>query len=98
MFSGPARAQRGMRLAETAEAIHDDWVERADHAIWRLARGGVAFSAEDVRMLAGEPAHPNAMGARINAAARRGIIIKAGFVTASRPERRAGEQRLWRGA
>jgi hypothetical protein len=37
------------------------------------------------------------MGARLNAAARKGIIVKAGTIKASRPERHANEMRLWRG-
>ena len=90
--------QRGMRLAETAEAIHDDWVETADYAIEHLCAEGRPFSAEDVRRLVGPPSHPNAMGARINAAARRGLIVKVGTITATRPERHANEMRLWRGA
>jgi hypothetical protein len=37
------------------------------------------------------------MGARINAAAKRGLIVKAGTVKAHRPERHANEKRLWVG-
>jgi hypothetical protein len=37
------------------------------------------------------------MGARINAAAKRGVIVKAGVVKASRTERHANEMRLWVG-
>lgn len=90
--------ERGMRLAETAEAIHGEWVKKADAAIWWLAHKGLPFSAEDVRAYAGEPTHPNAVGARFNAAARRGWIVKAGTVKASRSERHANEMRLWIGA
>lgn len=97
-YDGEGRKQRGMALAETAEAIGGEWVNLADRAIYRLAHEGAPFSAEDVARLAGRPTHPNAMGARINAAARKGLIVKAGTVTASRPERHRNEMRLWRGA
>jgi hypothetical protein len=90
--------QRGMAIVETAEAIHGRWVERADWTIRNLAARREPFSAEDVRRIAGDPVHPNAMGARINAAAKRGVIVKAGVVKASRTERHANEMRLWVGA
>jgi hypothetical protein len=97
MFSGEARKQRGMAIVETAEAMHGRWVKQADATIEWLAMKGVPFSAEDVRDYVGDPAHPNAMGARINAAAKRGLIVKAGTVKAHRPERHANEMRLWVG-
>ena len=96
--------ERGMAIVETAEAIHSDWIERADDAIRELAGTRFAFTgepipftAEDVRARVGPPAHPNSMGARMNAAAKRGLIVKAGTVKASRPERHANEMRLWVG-
>ena len=97
LFDGEARKQRGMAAVETAEAIHGAWVERADAEILFLARTGIPFSAEDVRRTAGDPVHPNAMGARFNAAARRGLIRKAGVIKADRSERHANEMRLWIG-
>jgi hypothetical protein len=89
--------ERGMALVETAEAIHGTWVKQADATIEWLAMKGVPFTAEDVRAYVGDPAHPNAMGARLNAAARKGIIVKAGTIKASRPERHANEMRQWVG-
>jgi len=89
--------ERGMAIVETAEAIHSDWIEQADFWIETLAAVGRPFSAEDVRRRVGPPAHPNALGARMNAAAKRGLIVKAGTVKASRPERHANEMRLWVG-
>ena len=89
--------QRGMAIAETAEAFHSGWIELADQVIARLASYGEPFSAEDVRRWAGDPVHPNAVGARFNAAARRGLIVKWGSVKATRPERHANEMRLWVG-
>ena len=97
-LTGAHLAQRGMAITETAEAMAGDWTLRADAAIRDLASHEAPFSAEDVARLAGRPSHPNAMGARINAAARRGIIVKAGSVLATRRERHANEMRLWRGA
>lgn len=95
---GETLKQRGMAIVETAEGIHTGWVTRADAAIAQLAQRGTPFSAEDVAAIAGRPDHPNAVGARFNAAARRGIIVKAGVVKASRPERHRNEMRLWIGA
>ena len=90
-------AERGMAVVETAEAIHGTWVKEADAVIWWLAHKGVPFTAEDVRAYVGDPIHPNAMGARLNAAAKKGWITKAGVIKASRPERHANEMRQWVG-
>jgi hypothetical protein len=98
MFTGRGRKERGMAIVETAEAIHGKWVKEADAAIWWLASKGQPFSAEDVRAYCGDPAHPNAMGARLNAAAKKGWIVRAGYIHATRPERHANEMRLWVGS
>jgi hypothetical protein len=87
-----------MAIAETAEAFHSGWIELADTVIARLASYGEPFSAEDVRRWAGDPVHPNAVGARFNAAARRGLIVPAGITKATRPDRHASLLRLWVGA
>ena len=97
MFDGAARAERGMALAETAEAIHGRWVHKADLVIRLLAHKRVPFTAEDVRHAAGDPTHPNAMGARLNAAARKGIIECTGITTATRADRHASVLRVWVG-
>ena len=97
LFDGAARGQRGMAVAETAEAIHGDWVKRADLAIRLFASGGQPFTAEDVRRHVGDPVHPNAMGARLNAAARKGIIECTGITTATRADRHASVLRVWVG-
>ena len=94
---GEAEKETGMRLAETAEAIAGTWVEEADKAIGQLAAEGVEFTAETLAERVGRPSHPNAMGARIHAAAAKGIIEKVGVVKAKRRERHANEMRVWRG-
>lgn len=88
--------ERGMALADGAE--DDRWRKQCDATIEWLAMKRIPFSAEDVRAYVGEPSHPNAMGARFNAAARRGIIVKAGRVQAQRAERHANEMSSWIGA
>lgn len=94
---GSALKESGMRLVETAEAIAGPWVEQFDAELSRRAASGEEFSAEDITAVVGRPSHPNAVGARINAAARKGLIEKVGVVKASRRERHANEMRLWRG-
>src|SRR5438105_9718295 len=90
---GEALKERGMALAAGAES--PDW--KGAEAIALLARGGEDFTAEDVRALAGDPSHPNALGAALNAAARKGLIVCVGRIKAERPSRHANEVRLWRG-
>jgi hypothetical protein len=87
-------------LAAVSAATVTGWRLAADHAIERLAGTGGTFTAEDVRRLAGDPlgSHPNAMGARLSAAARRGTIVPAGYVQATRPQSRARVLRAWKGA
>jgi hypothetical protein len=64
-----------------------------------LAATGVEFTAETVRERIGHPlaSHPNALGALLGSAARRGEIVAVGFVQATRPEAHARILRSWRG-
>lgn len=85
-------------MAQVDLALSDaQWRAVADLAIRELARQGVPFSAEDVCAIAGRPVHPNAVGARISAAARAGRIRRAGFAKAQRPERHANVMATWTG-
>lgn len=95
---GEAAALRdaGMHQADLA-SLWDPWPREADRAIEELARRRVMFTAEDLRAMVGDPDRPGLIGARILAAARAGIIERAGYVQASRPERRGGVVALWRG-
>jgi hypothetical protein len=93
---GEELALAGMARATQAEGR--DWIERADNAIRALAASGAEFNSEDVRRLAGDPEHPNAMGGRFSVAARRGLILCVGRRKAERPTLHAHELRVWRGA
>lgn len=86
---GEVAKQLGMA---TADAHADpDWRAAVDAAIEQLASELDAdgaprrFTAEDVRAIAGDPPdHANAMGARFNAAARRGLIRRVDYRKAER--------------
>jgi len=92
---GEELALAGMARATQAEGR--DWIERADNAIRALAASGAEFNSEDVRRLAGDPEHPNAMGGRFSVAARRGLILCVGRRKAERPTLHAHELRVWVG-
>lgn len=93
----------GQRLRDRGEAqlsmasLWDDWPSRADRAIEYLATTGRDFDAESIRDLCGDPGRPNLLGARILAAARKGIIRRVGFRPATRPEAHARHVAVWRG-
>ena len=102
--AGEQLREVGMALADEAAAAA--WKERVDAAISSLARrqgldGPLPFTAEDVRLLAGDPPEgtsPNAMGARFMAAARRGQIRKVGYRNGVRPSLHAHPIAIWVGA
>lgn len=62
-----------------------------------LSRNGAEFTAEDVRQWVGDPPHPNALGARILAAAKGGIIQCIGYRKATRREAHARVLGVYRG-
>lgn len=86
----------GMMLAD--EAASQDWKDRWDKAIRLLAISGEPFCSDDVREIAGAPEdHPNAAGARFQAAARAGLIRKIGFVKSARAALHAHHVAQWVG-
>jgi hypothetical protein len=87
--------EHGMGRADSAEPL--EWKQRADAAIKSLAASGARFTAEDVRRIAGDPSHPNALGARIFEAARKGQIRRVGTTRAQRVGRRMGTLAEWMG-
>jgi hypothetical protein len=94
---GLRRRDDGMRTAE--HAAHP-WVRQAlDRAIVDRAATGEPFTADDIRaevdLLASSP---NLLGARINAASRRGLIVRVGFVQSTRPEAHGRHVAQWIGA
>jgi hypothetical protein len=95
LFTAVELRDAGMALADEAEP--DAWKLAADLAIEILARWPESFTAEDVRRLAGDPLHPNAMGPRLQAAARANVIREVGYTTGERPLSRARVLRVYRG-
>jgi len=105
LFAGPVdpnpaaglrEKEVGMRGSEFAETP-SGWVERADAEIRRLAATGRPFTSDVVVGAVGMPAHYNAVGARMNAAARKGIIRKVGHTQAARPSAHARTVAVWQG-
>lgn len=95
---GERRAQAGMGKAERA-AIPEGWTEAADAELRRLARAGDEFTSDTLVGVIGVPeTHYNAIGARINAAARAGLIRKVGFTKSSRETGHARTIAVWKGA
>jgi hypothetical protein len=95
---GRQRRDDGMRTAE--HAAHP-WVKVAvDGAIARRAASRVPFVSDDVRDdVPFLSSHPNVLGARFNAAARRGEIVKTGAYRQSRnASRHGGVVAEWVGA
>lgn len=94
---GERRAQAGMGRAERA-AIPDGWTAIADEELRRLARAGEPFTSDVLVAAVGAPDnHHNAIGARINAAARAGLIRKVGFTKSSRETGHARTIAVWEG-
>jgi hypothetical protein len=79
------------------------WRDMVDSIIQDLAFGGRPFTIDDVREVSDrmglpDPKHPNAWGARIGGAARRGLISRTGDVRPStHPDRHAHRNPVWVG-
>lgn len=92
-----ARKQQGM--AQVDANSMPEWKAECDAAIERLARTGRVFQAHDLTLEGiGDPHHPNAWGARLSAAAKRGVIVSAGTGQSTRPTTAKSLVHLWRGA
>jgi hypothetical protein len=92
-------AERGMGKAERS-ATPEGWVAKFDAALKALALTRVEFTSEDVTARAGFPreATGSAVGARINAAAKRRIIVWTGRMKAAeRPNQHGALLKVWRG-
>ena len=78
------------------EANHgNDWAQRADDAIAALVSRRLPFTADDVREMAGDPPHPNLLGARLRAWSQSGRIVHWGWQRATRAERHASVLGVW---
>jgi hypothetical protein len=87
----------GMTLADLAASV--DWKRRWDMAIRYLALRGEPFTTDEIRQIAGPPEdHPNAAGARLNSAARAGVIRSIGYAKSKRDVLHSHPLTLWVGA
>ena len=93
---GDELKQSGMAAATTTSEP-SGWVVRFDQELERRAAQGVPFTSEDVTHSVGQPPSSGAVGARINAAARRGIIEHVGYTKARRANQHGAELRTWKG-
>lgn len=76
----------------------DGWRTSFDGWVEHLPTGS-EFTATDVLEGVGYPpreVHPNTIGARLTALAKRGIIDPVGYRKSERPQRHAGIVRVWR--
>lgn len=84
-----------------ADASTDGWWrECCDRAIQQAADTGRPFQAFDLCEWFGlpEPRHANQWGPRLSSAAKRGVIVPAGWAESNRPTTAKSAVRLWRGA
>lgn len=98
---GEAGKERGMGQAEVTQAVlNPEWTDKFDAVVTALALSRVEFTSEDVTARAGQPpsGSGSAVGARINAAAKKGIIRWTGAMRkAERPNQHAALLKVWRG-
>jgi len=94
-MTGTELRDRG--VARVHENTPSEWVSRFDGVILSMASSGLEFSAEDVRGIAGDPPHPNAIGARFLSAVRRGWITRVGYKNATRYASHARALAVYRG-
>lgn len=91
---GETLRDEGERRAAASDPV---LVARAEAILRRYVRWSEEFTAEDLRLEAGEPASANAVGGVIARFARRGEIVCVGYRRATRLQRHGGIQRIWRG-
>lgn len=97
---GPAL--RDVAMHRVDEAADDDWKALADKAIAQIAATSKRFTADDVWGLLDEqgvdrPREARALGPRMMAAARDGLIVSTDeFRKSTRAELHACPRRVWR--
>ena len=95
---GRRRRDDALRDAEAATwtGTRKAWEEAIRHL---AATRTEPWTSDDVRDVAGDPlgCSPQAVGAMMNAACRRGVIVAVGFAQSRRPERHGSWIRTYRG-
>lgn len=95
---GRLRRDVGMAAADAVQP--DEWRAAVDEQIDRLARLGQPFVADDVSAIVGDSptGSQGAMGARFQAAVKRGAIRRVGYVPSRRASVHAHPVAQWVGA
>lgn len=93
-----ALKEQGMQQA--SRNADQQWKDRFDKALQTLAAAGTEFTSEDVTAVTGLPpsGSPSAVGARMNAAAKRGLIVRVGLRNARRAKSHAAMLLTWKGS
>jgi len=98
IFEALRQRERSMeRVTAAADRGYRSLLESALH---QLANGGDVFSADDLRVLAGDPpagCSPNLVGAVVNAAAKSGLIEFVDYTHSARVVGHGNLIRRWRG-
>lgn len=95
------RKDAGQALVESHQL--EQWKAGVAGVIATLARRSEPFTGDDVRAealarLLGQPSHPNAWGAAMSAARKRGLIEAVGYTASTQVSRHGAIVRQWRGA
>lgn len=90
-----ARNLRDEGMARVEASTDAEWKKRATKWVYDLDPGSV-FTAEAMCHWNGRPERPNAVGARLSALAKAGLIERVGFAQAERVERHAAWMSRWR--
>jgi hypothetical protein len=92
------QALRDAGASQVSDNAPSWWKQACDTAIAQHAARRQPFTAEDIRIVVGDPPnHPNAMGARFLAAAKGGLIERVGYQKPVRASRHANPLSVWRG-
>ena len=98
-----ARERRDEAMTRVDDHAPDDWKTAADAGIRYLARSRVEFTTDDVWQHLAErdvpmPPEPRALGPRMMAAAKAGVVSRTDrVVPCKRPERHGAPIRVWLG-
>lgn len=87
--------KRDEGMTKALEAEDPEWLDKAKAAVRALGRSGRPFTSEDVRLQAGDPTRPNALGAFMHWCHKRRWIAKAGITASARTGRRGGIIGTW---
>lgn len=98
---GDRRKEAGQALVESHQV--EQWKAGVARVIATLGGRGEPFTNDDVRAeadqrLLGEPTHPNAWGAAMSSARKRGLIKSVGYTASTQISRHGAIVRQWRGA